>query len=230
MLRVLDLVLMEQTEASVPDNRDRAGDRRGNERRRLDRRTPPPPWRRPWALVAYGLAAGMILVLSLGGFPGTRDEPRDPPIVERRPGDAPPAESAAAAATPPQAAFGAAGFERLTLEGATALGRRVRTELFCEQPRSYQVRDGVPIEPVIASLASGGRVPAAECKWGGAGDPRREDFVLLVPPDLADQFASAPAVTDEYQRRRRVVAVVEWLGRSEALALRAAGVFRGLSR
>jgi hypothetical protein len=88
----------------------------------------------------------------------------------------------------------------------------------------------VPPEAAVAALAANGRVPAAECKWGSANDPRREDFVLLVPPDLADRFASTPVVTDQFQRRRRISAEVEWLGRSEALALRPAGVFRGLAR
>jgi hypothetical protein len=110
------------------------------------------------------------------------------------------------------------------------VGRRVRTELYCEAPGSYTVRQGVPPEAAINALASNGRVPAAECKWGSAEDSRREDFVLLVPPPLADQFASTPVVTDQFQRRRRVTAEVEWLGRSEALALRPAGVFRGLAR
>lgn len=221
---------MAQAETSVPDHQERSGDRRGSERRRLERRTPPPPWRRPWAYVGYGLAAGVILVAVFNGFPGRRGEPRDPPIVER-PATTVTAESVAAPApAPAQAAYGAAGFERLTLEGAAAIGRRVRTELFCEQPTSYQVRTGVPTEAAVAALAANGRVPAAECKWGGADDPRREDFVLLVPPALAHQFASAPAVNDQFQRRRRVAAEVEWLGRPEALALRPAGVFRGLTR
>ena len=38
----------------------------------------------------------------------------------------------------------------------------------------------------------------------------------------------SPVVQDNFVERRRVTAEVEWVGRSEALALRTAGVFRGL--
>jgi hypothetical protein len=208
---------MASAETPATDQRDRGGERRGNERRRLERRTPPPPWRRPWAFAAYGAAAAALVLIVWGGLGGAVRH-RDQPIVERSVATQPPKAAPRVAPAPPEAAYGAAGFERLTLEGAAALGRRVRAELYCDQPRSYQVREGVR------------RVPAAECKWGGADDPRREDFVLLVPPALADQFATTPVVTDQFQRRRRVNAEIEWLGRSEALALRTAGVFRGLSR
>ena len=36
--------------------------------------------------------------------------------------------------------------------------------------------------------------------------------------------------TDGYVRRRKVVANVEWIGKSRALALQTVGIFRGLSR
>ena len=213
-------------------------DRRGTERRREERRAPLPPWRRPWAFVGYGVAGGLLFVL-LWGWMG-RDDPRPPsndaPMVTREP-DAPstaptgpPAPPPAASNGAPQEAFGAAGFERLVLEGPAASGRMVKAELYCEQPTSFQVRTSVEAEASVAALTSGGRIPAAECKWGGANDPRREDFLLLVPPNLAAAFAAAPVASDEFQRRRRMVANVEWVGRSEALALRTAGVFRGLAR
>jgi hypothetical protein len=220
---------MAGADTSIPESRDRGGERRGNERRRLDRRTPPPPWRRPWAFAAYGAVAALVVLLAVTGWPATGRR-RDPPIVERPAATQPPRAAPNVAPAAPEAAYGAAGFERLTLEGAAAVGRHVRTELYCEQPASFRVREGVPPEAAVAALAANGRVPAAECKWGSANDPRREDFVLLVPPDLADRFASTPVVTDQFQRRRRISAEVEWLGRSEALALRPAGVFRGLAR
>jgi hypothetical protein len=222
---------MTPAETPVPDQSerggDRGGDRRGDERRRLDRRTPPPYWRRPWALVAYGALAGVLVV---GWLTSGREGGRDQPIVERGPTTLPAKQPPPVASAAPQAAYGVAGFERLTLEGTRAVGRRVHAELYCEQPTSYQVREGVNPEAAVAALASGGRVPAADCKWGAPEDTRREDFVLLVPPDLADQFAAAPLVTDQFQRRRRVRAELEWIGRSEALSLRAAGVFRGITR
>ncbi len=165
------------------------------------------------------------------------DEPRpadDAPMVTRGPGEpsvAPPAEGTVKNANAPvEAAFGAAGFERLVLQGPSAIGKTVKAELYCAQPTSYQVRTNVDAEPPVAALAANGRIPAAECKWGGANDPRREDFLLLVPPDLADDFAATPVTNDNFQRRRRLIANVEWLGRSQALELRTAGVFRGLAR
>jgi len=221
-------------------------DRRANDRRRaLDRRAPPPLWRRPWAFVAYGVLGGLAVVLlwaSLRGG-GERARNNDAPLVKNdgtaapapapEPGTPPPAPPAPSPAPggAAQEATGAAGFERLMLEGAAAQGRLVRTELYCEQPTSYQVKtDVLPDEPAVAALSSEGRIPAADCKWGGANDPRREDFLLLVPPALAGQFAAAPVISDDFQRRRRVVANVEWLGRSPALSLRTAGVFRGAAR
>jgi hypothetical protein len=222
-------------EAPRQDRTD--SDRRGTDRRRpADRRAPPPPWRRPWAFVAYGVAAGLAAVLLWGTVRGGGEEPRrnDAPLVENK-AEAPPAPDTPVAAPrrdgPAQDASGAAGFERLTLEGAAARGRLVRTELYCEQPTSYQVKaDALPGEPEVAALVADGRIPAADCKWGGANDPRRESFLLLVPPAQAGEFAAAPVASDQFQRRRRVVARVEWLGRSEALQLRTVGVFRGSAR
>ena len=69
-------------------------------------------------------------------------------------------------------------------------------------------------------------MPGAVCKWGPSGEVRREALLLLIPPALADEFAAAPEVTDNFVQRRRVVAEVEWVGRSETLALRTAAVFQ----
>ena len=210
-------------------------DRRGNDRRNVERRAPLPPWRRPWAFAGYGVVGALLLMLLWGGLGGD-DEPapkNDAPMVAREPG-APavtPVDTPQRPATngPVQAAYGAAGFERLVLEGPNAIGRTVKAELYCKQPSSYQVRTEMQAEPSVAALTSNGRIPAAECKWGGANDPRREDFLLLVPPELAAAVAAAPVINDEFQRRRRMVANVEWIGRSKALDLRTAGVFRGLT-
>ena len=88
------------------------------------------------------------------------------------------------------------------------------------------------VEAGVASLVDPQTrsVPAAECKWGAQDDPRRQDFLLLVPPNLAADFASQPVVMDGYFRRRRVVAKVEWIGKSRALALQTVGIFRGAGR
>jgi hypothetical protein len=211
----------------------RAGDRRGTDRRRLERRAPPPMWRRPWALVSYGVIGALALVLLLdlagGGDDGAPD-PRDEALVEKQPagatGVSPANPQAAAAAT--EDAYGSAGFERLVVEGEAAVGRTVRTELYCEAVQNFTVIQGHNAPRSVASLIQEGRVPAARCRWGNPNEPRREEFLLVVPPALAEQFAATPVVQDNFVERRRVMAEVEWVGRSQTLALRTAGVFRGL--
>lgn len=210
----------------------RRGDRRGNDRRRLERRAPPPWWRTPWALVGYGVLGALLLVLTVSAI-GEDDRP--PPVA----GTLEPAAPAPVAAGEPVAAapvgpardaYGAAGFEQMVVLGEQAVGKRVRTELFCESPRPVAARQLDPAEPAVEALMDPqSQVPAAECLWGAQSDTRREEFVLLVPPELADDFAAAPVVTDNFIRRRRVRADVEWLGRSPALALRIAGVLRGVN-
>lgn len=212
---------------------DRAGDRRADERRaadrrRTDRRTPVPVWRKPWALVGYGVVGALALVMLFNAL--SSDGPQGPPdetLVSR---SAPPettVRETEAPVTPPQDAYGQAGFANLVVQGDSAVGRIVRAELFCEAPENYTVVSADTVSRAVASLIQEGRVPAAECKWGPAGDAQREDFLLLVPPALAGEFASTPVVSDAFVERHRVVAELEWVGRSKALALRTAGVFRG---
>src|SRR5690606_31145270 len=132
------------------------------------------------------------------------------------------------AGAPPVDAFGTAGFERLVARGQAAHGQRVRAELFCGPLRPVALSNVERVDASIAALAGAdGRVPGAECKWGsdGAG-ATRPDVMLLVPPELATRFASAPVVVDDFVERRRVTAELEWLGRSTALALRTVGVLR----
>ncbi|HEX2092776.1 MAG TPA: hypothetical protein VHG28_10255 [Longimicrobiaceae bacterium] len=219
--------MADQQEEAVQREGDRRQDsRRGWDRRQGDRRTPLPVWRRPWALVAYGVVGTLLIVLLLRGV----DRDDDPGAVVTAPPPRPAAQQPSAAATsaPPLEAFGAAGFERLTIEGEAAVGRRVRTELYCDAPNAIALRQDVTlVDSAVAALRNvEGRVPAASCEWGARGDERREDFLLLIPPDLADDFAAAPVTTDDFVRRRRLIAEVEWVGRSEALALRTAGVLR----
>jgi hypothetical protein len=133
--------------------------------------------------------------------------------------------TAAVSTAAPMEASGAAGYERLLAEGEGAMGRRVRTELFCEPINPVQMRAQGTISASVAALAdASGRVPGAECTWGRDGGV--PDFLLLVPPELAAQFAAAPEVAQGFIRRRRVRAELEWIGRSEALALRNVGVLR----
>jgi hypothetical protein len=207
----------------------RAGDRRGTDRRRLERRSPPPPWRRWWALVGYGVVGALALMMLLGGLGGGgAEEPRDETLVEKTGEGATsvaPANPAATAAGP-EDAYGTAGFERLVVEGEAAVGRTVRAELFCEAPQDFTIIAGHTAPRSVASLIQGGRVRGSVCKWGPSGEPRREDLLLIVPPAQAEEFAAAPVVTDNFVERRRVVAEMEWVGRSETLALRTAAVFR----
>ncbi|HEX2209416.1 MAG TPA: hypothetical protein VHG93_17190 [Longimicrobium sp.] len=223
--------MSQQTEGE-PQHAPRAGDRRGVDRRRVERRAPPPMWRRPWALVAYGVLGTLALVLLVNGLEddGEAADPRDEALVEK------PAEGATqvapvdprVAAAGPQDAYGTAGFERLVVEGEGAVGKVVRTELFCAPPQNFTIVAGHTAPRSVASLIQGGQVPAALCKWGPTGEPRRQDLLLLVPPAKAEEFAAAPVVNDNFVERRRVVAEVEWVGRSETLALRTAAVFRSM--
>lgn len=222
-------------EAGESRGGDRRGqDRRGVERRRVDRRAPPPPWRRPAAFAAYGAAAAIVAVLMLRGCGGDDLDDRT-----AKAGPISPAPVAIDTAPTParagviESALTTADFERLTLEGPGAVGRVVRAQLYCDAPTPVALMAGVDtVEAAIAPLVDrqAQRVPAAECKWGQQDDPRREDFLLLVPPQLAAEFAAQPVTLDGYIRRRRLLANVEWIGRSRALSLQTVGIFRGLAR
>lgn len=213
---------------------NRGGDRRGADRRRTDRRTPPPVWRRPAAFAAYGAVAAIVAVVMLRGCGG---DDRDDRTAAAGP-IAPAPVSIDTAPTPKRTgvvepARTTADFERLTLEGPRAVGRLVLAQLYCDAPTPVALMAGVDtVEAAIAPLVDrqAQRVPAAECKWGQADDPRREDFLLLVPPQLAAQFAAQPVTLDGYIRRRRLLANVEWIGRSKALSLQTVGIFRGVGR
>ena len=208
---------------------DRRGDdRRGGDRRALERRAPLPLWRRPWALVSYGVVGAFAVFLLAGGFSDDEEAPQGAVLPAAPVAPAADTTATPAAGEPPQDAFATADFERLVIEGQEARGRRVRTELYCDTPKPVALRQGIPNAEVaiLALRDSAGRVPGADCKWGARGDERRQDFLLLVPADLADDFAAAPVTTDEFVRRRRLLAEVEWIGRSEIMALRTVGVLR----
>lgn len=207
----------------------RGGDRRRKDRRRQDRRTPLPLWRQPWAFVVYGVVGAFLVVLLL-----TRgDDPRreaTPAAVGTQAALPEIDTSAAGAAAPVADAYGSGGHASLLAEGSAAAGRRVRAELFCEEMRQVALRTGSNIT-VSASVAENadaeGRVAATECRWGS--EVSAPTVLLVVPAALAAQFASTPEVEQSFVRRRRVAGEVEWIGRSEALALRTAAVLRSLS-
>jgi hypothetical protein len=203
----------------------RQDDRRGGDRRALDRRLPVPAWRRPWAYAAYGVAGALLVVLlvtSLGGE-DERTETGEVITVKAPPPVDP--TTPAAAGAPPQDAYSVGDFERLLAEGERSEGLRVRTELFCGEISPTALRDVDAVNRAVAELADANRrVPAAECRWGSTATA--PDFLLLVPPALAERFAAAPQVTQDFVARRRVAVELEWVGRSEALALRNAGVLR----
>lgn len=198
----------------------RSGDRRGDERR-----TPPPFWRRPAAFIAYGVVGALLIMLFFrGGDDGVPDPAAEVFVAEPevRPADLP---VASGPLEPTREAFTLAQYERLIAEGEGAVGEIVRVELYCGSIIPVTVRESDRAEPALLALAEGsGRVAGAECRWSQEG--RSSDFLLVVPADLAEEFARAPEVELNFVRRRRIPAHVEWLGRSEALSLRTAGVLR----
>lgn len=206
------------------DRRQR--ERRGSDRRQDDRRSRPPIRRRPAAYVTYGVVGTSIVLSFLWTLGGRSDEPTAAPTflanVE--------AESdieGSPRTEPSREAFGLNEFEKLLAEGESALGTVVKAELYCEIVLPTQVRSTPNVSPSLRRLVDGqGRVGGAECRW--STESRSSDFFLVVPPELAEQFAASPEVELNFVRRRRIVATLEWLGRSDALALRTAGILRTL--
>jgi hypothetical protein len=207
----------------------RALDRRRRDRRKSDRRLPVPVWRKPWALVGYGVVGAFAVVGLFRLANGGGERRSNAPLVTTP--AAPVAESKPVQERRTvEAAYTTADFERLVIEGPAAVGKRVRAELFCEAPSRISVRRDIPVEAPIAPLVDAeGHAAAAECRWGRAGDQRREDFVLIVPSALAARFSAAPVTTDDFVQRRHLFAEVEWVGRSQALDLRTGGVLRDVA-
>lgn len=216
-----------RTEETEGSESDRVGDRRGRDRRRTDRRAPVPPWRKPWALVAYGALAALAIVLLVNLGSDDEQEPGSVQVLEASRAPAVVDAPTATAAGPAEDALRGADYERLIAEGSEAAGKRVRVELYCSAIATVALQQQQRVSASVAELAdTQGRVPGAECKWGSRQEVRREDFLLLVPPALAERFGNAPVVEEGFVRRRRIVGEVEWIGRSEALALRTTGVLR----
>ncbi len=206
---------------------DRRGrDRRGSDRRREDRRAPVPLWRRPAAYAAYGVVGALIVVLALRGLDGEAAPPDPVPLESaENASSAPPVQLPAVAPGEVRDAYTIGDFQALIAEGERAVGQVVRVDLYCGSISAVAVRDVQGISPALEALADvEGRVGAAECRW--SEEARSSDMMLVVPPSLVTEFAEAPEVELNFVRRRRIPAHVEWLGRSEALSLRYAGVLR----
>jgi hypothetical protein len=214
-----------------PSKGDRRGaNRRNNDRRRLDRRLPAPWWRRPPVLVSIG-AVGMLLLVLMTGVLQSRD-PQQPRTDEALLTDTARVQPEVLPHVgPAEDALTSADFDRLMAEGETAIGRLVRVELYCNAINQTSVRnmESAPASLQVMVDVGSTKVPAAECRWGPRNpDVRRDDLMLVVPTDMAEAFAQRPVVEDGFVRRRQVHAEIEWLGRSEALALRPAGILREL--
>jgi hypothetical protein len=178
--------------------------------------------------VAYGVVAALVLVFALTRI-GRKEEPVPTTLVTTNPPPAVDTLTPPAARAPVQDARTAAAYEELVARGQAAVGQRVRTVLYCRPIHSATLLHGATVTPSVAALADDrGQVPVAECSWGGT--PDAPDFLLLVPPALAERFAMSPQVDVGFVRRRRVPAEVQWIGRSEALALRVGGVLEAIGR
>ena len=203
----------------------RGPDRRGDERRNPERRTPPPLWRRPWAFAVYGVLGAFLIVMISRML--EEDEPMlAGEVTTAEVGPAVDTTNLPAANAPPREAMGVGEYERLVAQGEAVAGQRVITQLYCEQVNSISMNTDAPVSESVAALAVDGRVPGAECKWGTGADA--PDLLLLVPADLAPSFAAAPEVQQSFVNRRSVRAEIEWIGPSDALALRNVGVLRGM--
>lgn len=202
----------------------RGGDRRSSDRRQGGRRAPLPPWRRPIAFVAYGVAAALILVLVFGGGD---DEPDISNMTVPQEEPVQPSVLAMDDAPIDREAYTVADFERLVAEGEGAVGMVVDAELYCAPITPISMRNMDEADERLVELADAdGRVPGSECRW--SRETRSSDFLLIVPSQLAADFARTPEVELNFVQRRQVPATVLWLGRSDELAVRISGILTGL--
>jgi hypothetical protein len=208
-----------------PGRERRREDRRQAGHRSESRRPPPPLWRRPAALVAYGALAvlAVFLILQPADSDGVADdESQGADSVATASG-----RLASATYDATREAFTLAQYEGLIAEGVDAVGEIVRTELYCGSISLIATSEIETPTSVLAPLKDAeGRVAGADCRW--SQEARTSDFLLVVPADLAEDFARAPEVDLDFVRRRVIPADVEWLGRTEALSLRTAGVLRNI--
>lgn len=184
-----------------------------------------PVWRSPGAYVAYGVVSALFLVLLWRGMAGREEEPTI--TAFQAPAERKDVVDSTLVVTPTRDARTLGDYERLVAEGQAAVGQVVGAELYCGPIRSISMRKVDTPSPVLTALADAeGRVAGAECRW--TREDRTANFLLIVPPYLAEDFARMPEEEINFIRQRVVPANVEWLGRSDDLSLRIAGVLRGL--
>lgn len=165
------------------------------------------------------------MVLLWRGLSGDSEEPKLAAIQE--PPARPDVVDSTVSVTPTRDAYTLGDYERLMAEGQAVVGQVVRAELYCGPINPISMRQADAPTPVLTALADeNGRVAGAECRW--TRNDRSATFLLIVPPYLAEEFAQMPEEEINFIRQRVVPANVEWLGRSDALSLRIAGVLRGL--
>ncbi len=210
----------------------RQADRRASDRRRGNRRTGQSPWRGSAAYAGYGVFVTLLAVAGLRALDSSPEAAAtQAAILEPEAGGSAPAVTPRSIAATSPAARDAptlAHFEILLAEGETAVGQIVRTELYCQPIAPIAVRSmrGGPGVALVGIVDAEGRVGGAECRW--SNEARSSDFLLVIPPDLAGEFTAMPEVEMNFVLRRRVRAQVEWLGRSDPLSLRTAGVLRAI--
>ena len=176
------------------------------------------------AYVAYGILAALVLVIVGRGL--ARDE--EPSVVAIQP----PEERLEVAdstvtVTPTRDAFTLGDYEWLMAEGQSVMGEVVRAELFCGSVSSIAMRSVDVPNPALMVLADAERrVAGAECRW--TRTDRSAQILLIIPPHLSQEFARMPEEEINFIRQRVVPADVEWLGRSNDLSLRVAGILRGI--
>jgi hypothetical protein len=212
--------MADQTQ-EVPRER-RRGDRRAGGRRRTDGAS---GWRVSKAQAAVAAVGVLVLVLLVRGLTGSDDEPEGQAVGSELDTTEPAPTAALARPSAIREVYTVAEFEGLLAEGDAAVGQTIRTELYCGSISQVTVRSTQTVNPSIAQLAgTDGRVAAAECRW--SRDSLSSELLLVVPPNLAEDFARAPEVEINFVTRRQVPAEIEWLGRSEELSLRNAAVLR----
>jgi hypothetical protein len=220
------------TDAESGSGDRRQVDRREVDRRRGDRRAGLSRWRGPLAYAGYGAVATILAVAGLHGLDSPAPEgPALAAAMEIEPmADIAPAAARPAPPSPtiPRQAFTLADFEVLLAEGESAVGQTVQAELYCQSIAPVAIRATLngPGAALIDIVDAEGRVGGAECRW--SNESRTSDFLLVIPPDLAEAFTAMPEVELNFVQRRRVRASVEWLGRSDPLSLRIAGVLRAI--
>jgi hypothetical protein len=206
------------------ERRDRDRDRRAVDRRSPAGRSAGPSRVNRWLYaVAAVLGLAVVVLLLRGGGADTPERDLQPEELGR----ASPMPVADTLPPPggdlPTTVAATGDYERLVAEGEGAAGRRVVVQLYCEAVTSVSLRVEVQVSASVAALAdAAGRVPAARCRWGRPGEG--PDFLLLVPPELATEFGNAPLIEESFVRRKSIRGEIEWIGRSDALALRTAGV------